>query len=852
MSYWQSFCWRFVLVVATLGASWRTAPAQQPEAAAEETHWAYAPVRAPAIPPVQQADWPRSPLDRFVLAQLESTRLTPSPVAEPAVLARRLYFDLHGLPPSEDELADFLADKDPAAYERLVDRLLASPRFGQRFGRHWLDVVRFAESVTLRGLVLNEAWRYRDYVIESFHVDRPYDEFLREQVAGDLLEPNDAAANDVSLRQRRLVATMFWALGNINLEEQDKRQLDMDVVDEQLDVLGKAVLAQTIGCARCHDHKFDPIPTSDYYALAGILRNTQLLEHANVSGWQRVKLPLPADEEARFAAQESHLAELTAARDEARQQVNRLGDTAEGSAVLKPSDLPGVVVDDRDAKAVGQWESSQHSGRYIGAGFLHDRNQRQGEKTLTFAATLPHDGRYEVRLAYVAHGNRATNTQVTVFSAEGEQTILVNQRQQPPLDRRFISLGEYRFERAGQCYVMVANDDADGHVVADAVQFLPRDEAAPAAAASDSTESAPTDPASADALAAARRELSRLESEVKAFQKTMSRRPSVMTLVERSEISDAPVHIGGSVHTLGETVPRGFLTTALSLSPQPLPAEQSGRRELADWLAAPDNPLTARVMANRVWHWLLGSGVVSSLDNFGLTGESPENGPLLDHLASSFVADGWSVKRLVRQIVCSQTYRQSSQATSSQSQLDPENRYCGRAQRRPIEAEALRDAMLLVSGQLDDAMHGTALPDDLASDYGHHATHTRRSVYVPVLRNALPELFEAFDFADTSLTVGQRNRSVVVPQALYLLNNEFVRQAAQQAAERLLAEPQRSEPDRVDAAFRRTLGRGPSAAEQAVALDVVSMHGAAPADALAAYTELFHLLFAALDFRWRD
>lgn len=852
MTYLQSFCWRILLVAATLGASWQTAPAEQPEAAAEVTHWAYAPVRTPAIPPVKQTEWPRTPLDMFVLAQLESTGLTPSPAAEPAVLVRRLHLDLHGLPPCEDELAEFVANEDPAAYEQLVDRLMASPRFGQRFGRHWLDVVRFAESVTLRGLVLNEAWRYRDYVIESFHADRPYDEFLREQVAGDLLESSDADANDVSLRQRRLVATMFWALGNINLEEQDKRQLDMDVVDEQLDVLGKAVLAQTIGCARCHDHKFDPIPTRDYYALAGILRNTQLLEHANVSGWQRVKLPLPADEEARFAAQDSRLAALTAARDEARQQVNRLGDAVEGLAVLKPSDLPGIVVDDRDAKAVGRWETSQHSGRYIGAGFLHDLNQRQGEKTLTFVATLPHDGRYEVRLAYVAHGNRATNAQVTVFSAEGEQTILVNQRQPPPLDRRFISLGEFRFERVGQCYVMVANDNADGHVVADAVQFLPRDAAAAAADLPASSDPPLSDPGAADSLAAARRELSRLEGEVKAFQKSMTRRPAVLTLVERTEISDAPVHIGGSVHTLGETVPRGFLSAAVATSPRPMPAQQSGRRELADWLTATDNPLTGRVMANRVWHWLLGSGIVSSLDNFGLTGEPPENGPLLDHLASSFVADGWSAKRLVRQIVCSQTYRQSSRATQSQRQMDPENRYCGRAQRRPLEAEALRDAMLLVSGQLDDAMHGTALPDDLASDYGHDATHTRRSVYVPVLRNALPELFEAFDFADTSLTVGQRNRSVVVPQALYLLNSEFVRQSAQQSAERLLAETQHSEPDRVTAAFLRTLGRGPSDAERAVACYVLSVHSAAPTDALAAYTELFHLLFASLDFRWRD
>ena len=281
--------------------------------------WAYQPVRDWPTPEVEARDGSATSIDRFVLARLETAGVPPQPEAERTVLIRRLFFDLIGLPPTPDEIDRFLDDTASNAYEALVDRLLASPQFGERWGRHWLDVVRFAESLTLRGFILPEAWRYRDYVIESFRNDRPYDEFLRHQIAGDLLP-----ADSVESRQRQLIATTFLALGNTNLEEQDKRQLDMDVVDEQLDVLGKAILGQTIGCARCHDHKFDPIPTRDYYALAGIFRNTQALEHANVSKWMEVPLPLPAEEEAQFQKQEATIAQLEHQAEFVRNELAKL------------------------------------------------------------------------------------------------------------------------------------------------------------------------------------------------------------------------------------------------------------------------------------------------------------------------------------------------------------------------------------------------------------------------------------------------------------------------------------------------------------------------------------------------
>ena len=267
-------------------------------------HWAYQPLAAPKIPMVDGSS-AETPIDAFVLSRLTQEQLHQGPQADGATRVRRLYFDLLGLPPTPAEVDAFVRNDSPVTYENLVDQLLASPRFGERWGRHWLDVVRYADSITLRGFLLPEAWRYRDYVIDAFNQDQPLDQFIKEQVAGDLLP-----ANSLEDQRRQLVATGFLTLGNSNLEDQDKQKLRMDVVDEQLETIGRAFLAQTIGCARCHDHKFDPIPTRDYYALAGILRNTKTLEHANVSQWLEVPLPLTAEEEDAVRRHELAVAEL--------------------------------------------------------------------------------------------------------------------------------------------------------------------------------------------------------------------------------------------------------------------------------------------------------------------------------------------------------------------------------------------------------------------------------------------------------------------------------------------------------------------------------------------------------------
>jgi cytochrome c553 len=781
--------------------------------------WAYRPLENPAPPAGQAAN----EIDRFLLAALEARGLRPAPEADRAILLRRLTYDLHGLPPTPEELDAFAADASPDAWEKVVDRLLASPRFGERWGRHWLDVARYAESLTLRGFILKDAWRYRDYVVGAFNADVPFDRFVREQLAGDLL-----AGGSLEERRARLAAVGFLTMGNHNLEEQDKKQLEMDVVDEQLDTVGRAFLAQTVTCARCHDHKFDPIPTRDYYALAGILKNARMLEHANVSKWLEAPLPSDPAREAELKKHEEAVAALQARIKAERTATAAVKEKPDAPPLVLPArDVPGIVVDDAQAEKVGEWMHSTHTGRYIAAGYLHDKNEGKGSKSLTFHPELA-AGKYEVRFAYSHGASRATNVPVTILSADGEKDVTVNQQEPPLIDLRYVSLGQYRFEN-NQGYVIVSNEGTKGHVTADAMVFIP-------------VEKVEQGKASAQAKAQGDSpSVKALEAELKKLQDSGPTRDTVMAVVEEKKPADLKVHHRGSVHTLGEVAPRGFLQVA-SRGAAAMPAAESGRRELADWIASGENPLTARVFANRAWHWLFGAGIVRSTDNFGTTGERPSHPELLDHLASRFVEDGGSVKKLVRRIVTSRAYRMGSRGTA---EADPDNRLLSRANRRRLDAESIRDTLLAVSGQLKPLAGGPTFPASISADYAYKHAGLERSVYVPVFRNALPELFEVFDFADTSVSTGRRDASTVAPQALFLLNHPFVREQARATAVRLLAEPHGDDRARAVRAWRLALGRAPSEGELAVAL----RHAAKGKDA---WSSIVHALFASVDFRYVD
>ena len=817
-----------------------------------QDHWAYRPL---ASVESLSDESKKSSIDSFINARLAKDIIDPASSVNHSVMVRRLYFDLTGLPPPVSELQiPWGADRPiEADIERMVDRLIMSPEFGEHFSRKWMDVVRYAESITLRGFVLPQAWRYRDYLIQAFTEDRPFDQMIQEQVAGDLLKHDD-------IRERRLqmVATGFLALGNTNLETQDKAKLEMDYVDEQLEVIGHAFLGQTIGCARCHDHKFDPIPTRDYYAMAGIMRSSLALEHENVSKWIEQPLPLPVDEE-------SHFNRLTVELAEINKQITALKKTANKNVivdnrVISVKDLPGVVVDSVDAKLVGSWTVSKFNGRVIGNGYIHDENAGKGKKTATFEPPNLLPGQYEVRMAYTASSNRATNANARVFSADGEATVLINQQKTPPEDDLWISLGKYRFEKDGQAFVLVTNEQTDGHVVVDAVQFLPLDNGATVvgptiagnAQSKSDAKSIGTEPATkTDAKLA--KQLKELESQKKKLESDLSERPRFLTIVEKSPI-DIPIHIRGDVHNLGEVVPRGFLTALLNDSKITIPSDSSGRVEMARWLSSAKNPLTARVYANRVWSWLMGQGIVPSINNFGTTGVAPTHPELLDWLANELIQSGWSTKHLVRIIVMSDAYRRKiTEPSELEERIDPSNTLYWRGHVRRLPIESIRDSMLLLSGELDRSRGGASMKSTTKTDYDYKHESTRRSIYQPLLRNSLPQLFESFDFADSSVSIGQRPRTTVATQALVLLNNPWVVARSKAAAERYKAKLVGGDLDAlVQSLYSDCFGRPPTTEELIACHSFLADGSSSFADQTVRLEMLIQALFAAIDFRYLD
>ncbi len=640
----------------------------------DPNHWAFQPRAEVAPPSVQQSGWVRTPIDQFILQRLEAAGLAPAPETDRATLLRRVTFDLTGLPPTPGELADFLADDSERAYERVVERLLASPAYGERWGRHWLDVARYADSNGLDENVCHgNAWRYRDWVIAAFNADQPFDQFLTDQLAGDLL-PQAGEEQ----RRTRLVATGFLTLGPKVLAEVDQAKMRMDIVDEQIETVGRVFLGMTWGCARCHDHKFDPIATTDYYALAGIFKSTRTMEHYNkVAKWH--ENPLPSD---------------------------------------------------------------------------------------------------ELRLAQAAF-----DTQVKDKTAAIEMVV----QQANPAARAALEK-----ERAGK-------------------------PAQPGAAA-------PAEPTPAELEAKfpdeTKANLKKLRDELAAFQKAGPDLPTAMGVTE-DQVADVAVHVRGNPLKLGEVVNRRVPPVFRGAEPPQFEPGESGRRQLAAWLTDPRHPLTSRVLVNRVWRWHFGRGLVRSVDNFGLLGESPSHPELLDWLANRLIASGWSVKGLHRLLVLSATYRQSSQAPAASLERDVDNALYGRAPLRRLEAEAVRDAMLATAGVLDRQQGGSLLKVKNRAYFFDHTskdltdyTSDRRSLYLPVVRNNVYDLFQLLDYPDAAIPSGDRATTTVAPQALLMMNSEFVMQTADRLADSLLAAT--SDPaSRVREMWLRAYGRPATDAEVA-------------------------------------
>ena len=808
---------------------------------APSKYWSFTPITNPDLPTVRDREWATTDIDRFILARLESAKLTPADEAERAVLIRRLYLDLTGLPPSESAIASFVADTAPDAYERLVDRLLASPRFGERWGRHWLDIARFAESSGGgRSFMFPDAWRFRDYVVNATNADKPLDRFIIEQLAGDLLP-----ASSPTQRAELLTAAGFLTLGPINYEQQDKETLRMDVIDEQIATVGRAFMGMTLDCARCHDHKFDPVPMKDYYALAGIFRSTATLKVTTkvqgVSMWNTAKLPMSEAADAAFQSHKQAVAALDKRIAALKSDLKSGAAAVAKAGGVDPRSLAGIVIDDRQATLVGNWTRSTHVTGYIGVGYIHDQDQEKGANRAVFSATLPSDGVYEIRIAYTAGPNRSSNAAIAISGKQVDETFTIDQRRLPPIDGAFVSLGRFKFER-GRASVTVMNNGTDNVVIADAVQILPVNAAAPIAKRSE-----PENTRNTQSLHA---ELKRLETQRKGLAAKAPPGPAtVMSVGEQKKPADWHLHTMGLAHERGPIVERGFLSAATAPNAAiAIPDGQSGRRELARWIASADNPLTARVLVNRIWHKLMGRGIVRSVDNFGTTGTPPTHPQLLDHLATRFINNNWSLKTIIRSIVLSRTYRMTSTASAEALRVDPENELLAYARRKRLDAESMRDAMLFVSGELDLTMGGRTIRKLTQYDLGyrHDTNLKRRGLYLPAFRNAIPDGFAVFDAATPNIPVGHRSVSILPTQSLYMLNAKEVTAGANAAAKRLLAEPNLDTTGRIELAYRRALGRPPLASELALAKKLVGK------DDPDRWQLLMQGLFASIDFRYID
>lgn len=814
--------------------------------------WAFrAPVETAAPESSGDAD-AGDAIDRFVAAKLNDAGVLAAPIADPLVRLRRLCFDLTGLPPSVELIEAFRADPSDQHWRRIADRLLHSPEYAEHWGRHWLDVARYADSNGSDfNATFHDAWRYRDFVIHSFAHDKPFDHFVVQQVAGDLMEESDK-----DIATENLIATGFLMLGTKMLSERDKEKLEMDVVDDMIDTVGRSLLGLTLGCARCHDHKFDPVPTEDYYALAGIFRSTQVLDGESqkyVSTWHKRPLPADPDHVRRIEEYDAESQRLTTAIAKAKKSVAEAENAAK-----QPGDE--IVFDDTQAKKTGDWQSTTYSKPYHGEGYVHDQNRDKGNAKVTFTGpTEP--GTYEVRIAFSGGPNRASNVPVmlNLGGQEDDETLIrrftINQRIEPAIDKLWHSLGNHDFVDAKLAHLVIRNDGTDGYVLADGVMYIRSAPASPTE--SKSSEQVIADAqAAADLVAKAKDEQQRLEADLKQLEsKRPAPLPMAMAVRDAAKIGDTFICVRGEVSNRGPEVARGFLRICSSGAPPSIPDGQSGRLQLAHWLTDPDNPLTARVIVNRVWMHLFGEGLVRTVDNFGIQGERPSHPELLDNLAIEFVRDGWSIRRLVRRLVMTRTYNQSSQYDEAAFTIDPDNRLLWRANRRRVQAESMRDTLLIAAGQLDTtpsiapmAGFGVLVSQNVATPTEIKIDQTpRRSIYLPVIRGELLPLLTTFDFADPDLIVGRRESTNVPSQGLTLLNNPDVIQWCRTAAERMIAANSTSDA-RLRMAYHSILQRDPTDQESVWMTEFISGFD----NELEGWTKAVQALVASTGYRFLD
>ena len=933
--------------------------------------WSFRPVEDPT-PPVTRGDsWARTTVDRFVLARMASDGLQPAPAADRRTLLRRITFDLTGLPPTPNEIEAFLGDPSPLAFERVVERLLASPHYGERWGRHWLDLVRWAET---NGHEFDnnklDAWRFRDYVIESFNNDLAYDRFVKEQIAGDLLPPRLAA--DGTHYVNPIASGMHWLWEVLN-SPTDSIKARADQINNQIDVISKATQGLTVACARCHDHKFDPIPTADYYSLFGVLGSTQmseicidsperkreiqeigrqlrnlnreiesLLEPARARGAKSLAERLLAAVPQIDAEQHSAMAaELQYGLTEPSHPLYPFAKAAKldaGSEFRKEMDRLREELAEWKAKADRQhpiWKERQDEiyedfeggfGKWTVTGAAFGDGPIQGAPpdfqlagsagqalagsfgggSNGFVGTLTTDkfrmpAKYvHVRMAGKKETARSKETAPIRFTVIADEHKSGHAR--PAGERLQWHTIAMTKERGRICAIEIIDRDRQGAIAVDQIVFsgdrkpppiagppnprileLANDESirsledfakayqALAETLSGMSARSPQDEALLSAILGSRHFLDAKEDlakpEIERLEELAGRRSATDERIPRSAFAmsshdwrpaDSPIHVRGNHKNEGKVVPRQYLQVIAGTDQEPY-RDGSGRLGVASWIASAENPLTARVMANRVWHHHFGRGIVPSPDDFGRMGEPPSHPALLDHLATRFMASGWSVKDLHRSIVLSSTYRMSSAESVAAVERDPANRLLSHFPVRRLEAEAIRDSVLAVAGSLDPTVGGPSVPPHI-SEYqdgrgkpepGPLDGLGRRSVYTQVRRNFLPPLFLAFDYPLPISTEGRRGVSAVASQALLMLNNEFVAGQAAKWADRV--KRTREQPrNRIQDMYLRAYGRPPAKAEIAEIERFLEAQaearGRSATDAGDVWTDLAHALLNTSEF----
>ena len=713
--------------------------------------WAFQPVRDPLPPRIQDTQWPLDPLDHFIRAKQEQEGIAPVADADRYTWLRRVSLDLTGLPPTETEVLAFAQDSSPQAFEVVVDRLLASKAYGERWARHWLDLTGYADMIgTSNNVFAEHAWRYRDYLIDSFNADKPFDEFVREQIAGDLM-PSESTEDHAE----NIVATGFLMVGDIEIVNPDKARMEADHIDTQVNRIGQTFMGMTLGCVRCHDHKFDPIGVEDYYGIAGMLHSS-------------------------------------------------------------PSS--------RKMPDMGVWSTLN-------------------------STVLP-----ETPAQLAARKKLEAENEQRIASLKAEEKKVSDEK--AALTKQLAALGK----TAAPVPTVAATDNAEREIAP-----------SPEAKATDDK----------DALVKRRDELDaqikKLGETIKHAEFFKDKTPRAFAMGDGVGPADMPVYVRGNPYTPGSVVPRGAVRVA-SWEPFPaIPAGQSGRLQLAEWLADKRHPLTARVTVNRIWQKLFATGIVPSVDYFGLRGEVPTDPELLDHLATRFMQGGWSQKTFLRSLVLSRTYRLGSPNEATAMKLDPENKLYWRMNRQRLDAEALRDSMLAASGELIRDSGGPALVLEEPENCGALAlkgvnppnyTHRKprpsqdfeRTVYLPVLRNgtAGPDRLRAFfDFVNPAEIAGQRSQTIVPTQTLFLLNNDLIRKRAHVLADKLIAE----EPDevaRLESLWLRVVNRPLSSVEREEALaflggvePLITTVKGRPALESIKWRELCHSLLASNEFVFR-